>query len=59
MRPDEKKEFYEEVKREEQLLKEKAEKHPKVEGDLVIGTDPRTGLPMARKDRPGLEWPDH
>lgn len=58
MRPNEKKQFEEEIEKKERELKERAEKHPKVEGDLVISTDPRTGLPMARKERV-KEWPDH
>jgi len=57
MRPNEKKEFEIEIEKEEQVLKEMADKHPKVKGDFVIGTDPRTGMPMVRKER--SEWPDH
>ena len=59
MRPSEKVSLDKEVERAKQEMEERMAKRPKTstDGKLTIMTDPRTGMPMARKERKG-HWPD-
>ena len=58
MRPSEKKDVDQMIKKVEMINQELTKKHPVTEGELVRMTDPRTGMQMVRKER-HQEWPTH